>query len=144
MTALVVLVPIVLPLGLLGWFVLFPAGSALGWLVQAIGMAAMLFVLARIAQWALPVWWLPWVYAAFWVIISAWGLLGLPAKTVFTRSWVRLGEFGDLSRFSGRWWMVWCASAQCARVAPGRDHRHCQPLRAGALPCGPRRVQPAG
>ena len=93
MTALVVLVQIVLPLGLLGWFTLFPAGSVLGWLVQSIGMAAMLFALARIAQWALPVWWLPLVYAALWAIISVWGLLGLPAKPFLPAagySWVSL------------------------------------------------------
>jgi hypothetical protein len=80
MTALVVLVQIVLPLGLLGWWLLFPAGSALGWLTQVIAVAALLFALARIAQWALPVWWLPWVYAVLWAGIAVWGLLVLPAK----------------------------------------------------------------
>ncbi|WP_188129929.1 M23 family metallopeptidase [Roseovarius litoreus] len=33
-------------------------------------MAAFLFALARIAQWALPVWWLPWAYGALWLAIA--------------------------------------------------------------------------
>ena len=55
------------PLGLLLWLALAPLGSASGFALQAAGIAAFLFALARVAQWALPVWWLPLVYAALWL-----------------------------------------------------------------------------
>lgn len=82
MTALILLVQVALPLLLLGWLAFWPAGSTLGWLVQTAGVAAILFALARIAQWALPVWWLPWVYGALWLALVITGLLALSSRPV--------------------------------------------------------------
>ncbi|TCO77698.1 M23 family metallopeptidase [Chromatocurvus halotolerans] len=76
MIALVLLVQVALPLLLLAWLALFPAGTLVGWLTQALGIAAFLFALARIAQWALPVWWLPWVYGGLWLAAVSLQLLG--------------------------------------------------------------------
>jgi hypothetical protein len=45
-------------------------------------VAAILFALARIAQWALPVWWLPWVYGALWLGLVITGLLALSSRQV--------------------------------------------------------------
>jgi len=80
MTALILLVQVALSLALLGWLALVPAGSALGWLMQAASVAAILFALARIAQWAVPVWWLPWVYGGLWLVIMAAGCAALSTR----------------------------------------------------------------
>ncbi|MBS9405419.1 hypothetical protein KG088_17565 [Halomonas sp. TRM85114] len=75
MIALVLITQVALPLALLLWLALAPAGSVSGFALQAAGTGAFLFALARVAQWALPVWWLPWVYAGFWLAaVVAWPL----------------------------------------------------------------------
>lgn len=71
MTASVLLLQVALPLALLAWLFFLPAGSLVGFSLQMLGVGAFLVALARIAQWALPVWWLPWVYAGLWI----WALL---------------------------------------------------------------------
>ncbi|PWJ20279.1 M23 family metallopeptidase [Jannaschia seohaensis] len=68
MTATILLFQITLPLALLGWIFFLPSGSAMGLALQIAGVGAFLFALARVAQWALPVWWLPWVYGALWLV----------------------------------------------------------------------------
>ncbi|PSN17832.1 peptidase M23 [filamentous cyanobacterium CCP5] len=67
MIALIIAVQIALPLALILWFALLPAESLLGFLSQAIGIGAFLFALAQVSQWALPAWWLPWLYGALWL-----------------------------------------------------------------------------
>ena len=104
MTALILLVQVALPLVLLGWLAFWPAGSALGWLVQAAGVAAILFALARIAQWALPVWWLPWVYGAVWLGLVLVGLGSLAARPLLpagTGGWVVLALSSGLLGLGG-------------------------------------------
>ena len=83
MTALVVAVQIVLPLALLLWLALLPAASLVGFAAQVAGTAAFLFSLGRVAQWAVPVWWLPHVYGGLWLaavatVLMRRGLVGLP------------------------------------------------------------------
>ncbi len=68
MTAFVLLAQVALPLALLMWLALWPSGSLSGFALQAAGTAAFLFALARVAQWAVPVWWLPWVYGGLWLV----------------------------------------------------------------------------
>ncbi|WP_112323411.1 peptidoglycan DD-metalloendopeptidase family protein [Oceanibium sediminis] len=76
MTALVLGIQVALPLALLAWLTLLPAGSVVGGALQAAGTGAMLFALARIAQWAVPVWWLLWVYGALWLgVVLYWVLV---------------------------------------------------------------------
>lgn len=77
MTGLIVAVQIVLPLALLFWLALLPAASIVGFALQATGTGAFLFALAQVAQWAVPVWWLPWVYGALWLI----GVIAFPVRT---------------------------------------------------------------
>lgn len=73
MTPLVLAVQVALPLALLAWLAFLPAGSIAGFVLQAAGTAVFLFALARVAQWAIPVWWLPRVYDGLWlVLILAW------------------------------------------------------------------------
>ena len=52
----VLVVQIALPIVLLFWVALWPASSSPGLALQAAGTGAFLFALARVAQWALPVW----------------------------------------------------------------------------------------
>ncbi len=83
MKALILLTQVALPLSLLVWLALWPADSVTGLLFQAMGTGALLFALARVAQWAVPVWWLPRVYAALWLVLVIGALLrryvlGLP------------------------------------------------------------------
>lgn len=80
MMALILLVQIALPLALLGWLALLSAASILGWLMQAASVAAMLFALARIAQWAVPVWWLPLLYGGLWLAVFIAGLTALSGR----------------------------------------------------------------
>lgn len=96
MMAIVLGLQVALPLALLLWFALAPLGSATGFALQAVGIAAFLFALARVAQWALPVWWLPWVYAALWLVILAADLIrahlgGLPILPAGLWGWAGAG-----------------------------------------------------
>jgi hypothetical protein len=68
MTIIVLAVQVALPLAVLAWLALWPAASVAGFALQAAGTGALLFALARVAQWAVPVWWLPWVYGGFWLL----------------------------------------------------------------------------
>ena len=65
--ALIVVVQVLLPLALLAWPALVPAGSALGLALQAASTGAVLFALAKVAQWAVLGWWLPWIYGGLWL-----------------------------------------------------------------------------
>jgi hypothetical protein len=83
MTITILALQVALPLALLLWLALSPAGSRAGFALQTAGTGVLLFVLARVAQWALPVWWLPWVYGGLWLtatVASALriGLAGVP------------------------------------------------------------------
>ncbi len=81
MIATILTVQIALPLALIAWLAFLPAGSVVGFALQAAGSAAFLFALARVAQWAVPVWWLPWVYGGLWLAaLFAWVL-----RRAFTR-----------------------------------------------------------
>lgn len=80
MIATVLLLQIALPVILLVWAALWPASSSPGLALQAAGTGTFLFALPQVAQWALPVWWLPLVYGAAWlgaVLLAALVRLGL-------------------------------------------------------------------
>ncbi len=68
MTALVLALQVILPLALIAWLAFLPAGSLAGFVLQTAGIGAFLFALARVAQWAVPVWWLPWAYGGLWLV----------------------------------------------------------------------------
>jgi len=94
-TGLILAVQVALPLALLAWLALAPAPSALGLLAQAAGTGALLFALARVAQWAVPVWWLPWLYGALWLAALAslplrQGLAAMPILPVGAGGWAAL------------------------------------------------------
>lgn len=92
-TAAILALQVVLPLLLIVWLGFFPAGSLAGFAVQAAGIGAFLFALARIAQWALPAWWLPRVYGALWllaVVVHASAIAGAPVWPVGAPGWAGL------------------------------------------------------
>lgn len=60
-------VQLALPLVLLAWLAFLPGRSIVGFALQAVGIAAFLFALARVSQWAVPAWWLPFVHGALWL-----------------------------------------------------------------------------
>ncbi len=114
MMAVVLLVQVALPLALLQWLALFPAASVVGWLMQAAAIATLLFALSRVAQWALPVWWLPWVYAGLFLAIAVWQVFALPGRsslphgawawsaTAVSTGLLALGSFYTVKALSGR------------------------------------------
>lgn len=67
MTAVVLVAQVALPIALLIWLAFTPFRSILVVAFLALGTGALLFALARVAQWALPVWWLPFVYGGLWL-----------------------------------------------------------------------------
>lgn len=96
MISAVLAVQIALPLALLVWLALAPLGSVFGFALQAAGIAAFLFALSRVAQWALPVWWVPLLYAALWLAIVGTHLIrshldGLPLLPAGPGGWAGAG-----------------------------------------------------
>jgi hypothetical protein len=74
-TTVVIVIQVALPLALLLWLLGLPAASLVGFALQVAGTGLFLFALARVAQWAVPVWWLPWVYGGVWAAAILAGLL---------------------------------------------------------------------
>jgi hypothetical protein len=74
MTVMVLSLQVALPLALIAWVALSPGRTRSSFGLQAAGTGAFLFALARVAQWAVPVWWLPWVYGGLWLLAVMAGL----------------------------------------------------------------------
>ncbi len=72
MTAAVVALQIVLPLALLAWLTWAPAAGWAAYALHVGATAVVLLALGLVAMWAMPPWWLPWVYA--------FGLLAIVAR----------------------------------------------------------------
>lgn len=68
MTLMILIFQIAIPMMLIGWLAFLPAASLVGLMLQAMGTGAFLFALARVAQWAVPVWWFPWLYGGLWLV----------------------------------------------------------------------------
>src|SRR6056297_1210949 len=75
MTVMVLSLQVALPLALIAWVACLPARTSVSFGLQAAGTGAFLFALARVAQWAVPVWWLPWVYGGLWLLAVMAGLV---------------------------------------------------------------------
>lgn len=95
MTLMILAVQVALPLALIAWVAFLPANSLSGFVLQAAGTGVFLFALARVAQWAVPVWWLPWVYGGLCLgAVLAWflreGFAGAPLVPEAASGWVGL------------------------------------------------------
>lgn len=84
MSWMVMLTQVVLPLSLLAWLALFPAAGWLARGVQLISVAAILLGIALAALWTMPPFWVPYVYALVFVVITVSQLIRgrLPDKGV--------------------------------------------------------------
>lgn len=67
MIAFILLTQVAVPLALLLWVSLVPASNLVGFALQTAGTGAFIFALARVSQWAVLGWWLPWVYGGLWL-----------------------------------------------------------------------------
>ncbi len=74
MTVMILSLQIALPLALITWVAFLPDRTWSRFGLQAAGTGAFLFALARVAQWAVPAWWLPWVYGGLWLLVVLAGL----------------------------------------------------------------------
>jgi hypothetical protein len=92
MIAFILLTQLVLPLTLLAWLAFWPSSSIWGLALQFLATATFLFALARVAQWAVPVWWLPYVYGGLWLAA---------VMALLFRG--RLGELPLLPQFVWEW-----------------------------------------
>jgi hypothetical protein len=134
MTALILTLQVALPVALLAWLFLLPVGSVTGLALQTFGVGAFLFALANIAQWAVPVWWLPRVYLGLWVAAAVTGafrvdLRDMPILPVEVRDWAGLAVSVVLTSIGG-WYG---AQAIAGRTPPPMD------MVAIANPLGPGR-----
>jgi hypothetical protein len=64
----VLVLQIILPVALLSWLAFSRAKSWLSLIARIGGLVLFLFALSRVAQWAVPAWWLPRVYWAIFAI----------------------------------------------------------------------------
>lgn len=68
---LIIVTQIILPLLLLCWLLLLPAAGSLSYTVQALAVAAALLGLTFAALWAMPPFWVPYVYLFLLLVIVA-------------------------------------------------------------------------
>lgn len=71
MTWTLTLLQLALPLALLAWLGLAPLRSRLGLAAQLLAVAGVLSGLALAGIWLWPPWWMPWVYAALFLLAAA-------------------------------------------------------------------------
>lgn len=95
MTLLILAVQVALPLVLIGWVAFLPASSLSCFALQAAGTGVLLFALARVGQWAVPIWWLPWAYGVLLMLaVLAWilrkGFAGAPLVPDAPSGWAGL------------------------------------------------------
>ena len=95
MTVMVLSLQVALPLALIAWVARLPARTSVSFGLQAAGTGAFLFALARGAQWAVPVWWLPWVYGGLWLLAVMAGLVRR-RRVAPTRVWDGLAGWAGI------------------------------------------------
>jgi hypothetical protein len=74
MITLLILVQLVLPLVAILWFAIAPQQNLLGFWLQALTTAILLFAIARAGIWIFPPWWMPYAYSLLFVLILLVGL----------------------------------------------------------------------
>jgi hypothetical protein len=62
MITFLILTQLVLPLAAIAWFAIAPQQNVLGFWLQALVTAILLFAIARAAVWLFPPWWMSYVY----------------------------------------------------------------------------------
>jgi hypothetical protein len=74
MIAFLILAQLVLPLGAIVWLVIAPVRNILGFWLQALITAILLFAIARMGIWMFPPWWMPYVYSLLFILSLIIGL----------------------------------------------------------------------
>ncbi len=89
MTAGVVALQIVLPLALLVWLASAPAAGWAAYALHVGATAVVLLALGLVAMWAMPPWWLPWVYALCLLTIVGWQVAAgrVEASALWSTRW---------------------------------------------------------
>lgn len=110
---------VALPLLVVAWLTFLPARSVVGLAVQIFAAAVFLLALDLTAMWAIPVWWLSYVYAVLFVFAVALPLLrknviARPKWRSDARDWIGLVA-SVIFLVAGCWYL---AQALAARVPP--------------------------
>lgn len=118
MTAVALAAQVLLPLMLIAWVAFLPSGSLIGFMAQAAGTGAVLFASSLVAQWAVPVWWLPRVYGCLWLAALVGRLLHMVGLSLLP------------VRLSG--WLALALSLMSLPTGLGGEHAYLQVDAAGA------------
>lgn len=110
---------VALPLALLAWLVILPGRSLVALVLQLVAITFVLLALALIAMWAIPVWWLSWVYTVLLVLVVLATILRTSKSTRpdwrgGRRTWTTIG-FSLFLIGVGSWYV---GQAIAARVPP--------------------------
>ncbi len=116
MIAMILAIQVALPLVLIAWLAFLPARSVSGFALQAAGIGVFLFALSRVAQWAVPGWWLPWVFGGLWLVaVLAWllrtGFAGAPPLPKAWSGWLSLTASAILLGLGG-WYSTLALNGQ--------------------------------
>jgi hypothetical protein len=74
MIAVLILAQLVLPLAAIAWLAIAPLRNVLGFWLQALITATLLFAIARAGIWMFPPWWMPYAYSLLFVAALIVGL----------------------------------------------------------------------
>jgi len=82
------LTQVLLPLALLAWVAIVPAAGLLAWGLQVISVTSVLLGIGLVALWAMPPFWVPYVYGLLLIVIVAAHLLlgGIPGPGLWQAS----------------------------------------------------------
>jgi Peptidase family M23 len=88
MITFLILAQLILPLAAIAWFAIAPQRNVLGFWLQVLVTAMLLFAIARAGVWMFPPWWMPYVYALLFILALAIGLKGYRLKSRMPSSWL--------------------------------------------------------
>jgi Peptidase family M23 len=88
MITLLLVAQLLLPLALIAWLAFAPPRNSLGFTLQALVTAIVLFAIARMGVWVFPPWWTPYLYGIIFVFALAIGLRRLKPGRKLPSSWL--------------------------------------------------------
>ncbi|MGG6265991.1 M23 family metallopeptidase [Leptolyngbya sp. AN03gr2] len=104
MITLLILAQLVLPLGAIAWFAIAPPRNGLGFSLQALITAILLFAIARAGLWMFPPWWMPYAYGLLFIVVLITGLKRHPPRYRMPSSqlgWAAIVGFVAFGIFAG-------------------------------------------
>jgi Peptidase family M23 len=88
MITFLILAQLVLPLGAIAWLAIAPQRNALGFCLQALITAILLFAIARAGIWMFPPWWISYVYSLLFILALIIGLKRHRPRQRMPSSWL--------------------------------------------------------